>query len=83
MGLTTTDKSAVNCEDAVRIGREIQKDLDGASLVKSIKISKKCRNLAALQKKVKVGDKKIYIEKSQIFTRLIIIMAERDEGIKD
>lgn len=48
---------------------------------KSIKTSKKCRNLASLQKKVKVGDKKLYIEKTQLFNRLII-MAERDEGLE-
>ena len=81
-GLVTTNKSVVNCEDAVSIGQEIQKDLDGESPVKSMKTSKKCKNLAALQKKVKVGDKKVYIEKTMLFNRLII-MAERDEGIEE
>ena len=74
--------TVVNCDDAVRIGHEIQKDLDDESPVTTMKTSKKCRNLADLQKKVKVGDKKIYIEKTLLFNRLII-MAERDEGIED
>ena len=81
-GGTTTNKSAVNCEDAVRIGKEMQKDLDDESPVKSMKTSKKCKNLAALQKKVKIGDKKVYIEKTLLCNRLII-MAERDEGIEE
>ena len=59
----------------------MQKDLDNESPVKSMKTSKKCKNLADLQKKVRVGDKKIYIEKTLLFNRLII-MAERDEGIE-
>ena len=80
-GATTTNKSAVNCEDAVRVGKEMQKDLDDESPVNSMKTSKKCKNLAALKKKVKVGDKKVYIEKTLLFNRLII-MAERDEGIE-
>ena len=33
-------------------------------------------------KKVKMGEKKVYIEKTQLFNRLII-MAERDEGIEN
>ncbi len=81
-GRTTTNQSAVNCEDAVRIGKEMQKDLDDESPVKSMKTSNKCKNLAALKKKVKVGDKKVYIEKTLLFNRLII-MAERDEGIEE
>lgn len=81
-GMITTDKSVVNCEDAVRIGQEMQKDLDDESPVESMKTSKKCKNLADLQKKVKVGDKKVYIEKTVLFNRLII-MAERDEGIEE
>ena len=32
-GGTTTNKSAVNCEDAVRIGKEMQNDLDDKSTV--------------------------------------------------
>ena len=55
IGLITTNKSVVNCEDAVRIGQEMQKDLDNDSPVKSMKTSKKCKNLADLQKKVRVG----------------------------
>ena len=70
--MITSSNSLVNCEDAVRIGNEIQSDLDNESPVKSMKTSKKCR---------KVGDKKLYIEKTQLFNRLII-MAERDEGIE-
>ena len=65
----------------MRIGYEIQKDLDNESPVKSIKTAKKCKNLAELQKKVKVGDKKIYMEKTLLFNRLIF-MAERDAGIE-
>ena len=42
-GWTTTNKSAVNCEDAVRIGKEMQKDLDDESPVKSMKTSNKCK----------------------------------------
>uniref|UniRef100_UPI00358F1FFC uncharacterized protein n=1 Tax=Myxine glutinosa TaxID=7769 RepID=UPI00358F1FFC len=80
-GVITTDKSIVNCDDAVRIGHEMQKDLDNESPVKSMKTAKKCKNLAELQKKVKVGDKRIYIEKTLLFNRLIF-MAERDEGIE-
>ncbi len=71
----------VNCDDAVRIGHEMQKDLDNESPVKSMKTSKKCKNLADLQKKVRVGDKKMYIEKTLLFNRLVI-MAERYEGIE-
>ena len=81
-GGTTTNKSAVNCVDAVRIGKEMQKDLDDESPVKSMKISNKCKNLAALQMKVKIGDKKVYIEKTLLFN-MLIIMAERDEGIEE
>lgn len=32
-----------------------------------MKTSKKCKNLADLQKKVKAGDKRIYIEKTLLF----------------
>ena len=46
-----------------------------------MKTSKKCKNLADLRKKLKVGDKKIYIEKTLLFNRLMI-MAERVEGIQ-
>ncbi len=80
-GGTATNQSAVNCEDAVRIGKEMQKDLDDESPVKSMKTSNKCKNLAALKKKVKLGDKKVYIEKTLVFSRLII-MAERMKGSK-
>ena len=80
--MITSDKSVVNCEHAVRIGQEMQKDLDDDSPVKSMKTSKKCKNLADLQKKVRVGDKKVYIEKTVLFNRLTI-MAERDKGIEE
>ena len=81
-GVMTTDKSDVNCDNAARIGKEMQTDLDDASPVQSMKTSKKCKNLANLQKKVRVGDKKVYIEKTALFNRLII-MAERDKGIEE
>ena len=41
----------------------MQKDLDDESPVKSMKTLNKCKHLAALKKKVKVGDKKVYIER--------------------
>ena len=82
IGGTTNNKSAVNCEDAVRIEKEIQNDLDYQSPVKSMKTSNKCKNLAALQKEIKITDKKVCIEKTLLFHRLII-MAERDEGIDE
>ena len=47
-----------------------------------MKTSNKCKNLAALKKKVKVGEKTVYIEKTLLFNRLII-MAEQDEGIEE
>lgn len=81
-GVMTTDKSVVNCDNAARIGQEMQTDLDDASPAQSVKPSKKYKNLANLQKKVKVGEQKVYIEKTALFNRLII-MAERDEGIEE
>ena len=81
-GVVTTNKLAVNCEDAVKIGKEMQKNLDDESPVKSMKISNKCKNLSCLKKKVQMGSKKVYIEKTLLFNRLII-MAERDEGIEE
>lgn len=45
-----------------------------------MKTFNKCRNLANLQKKVKVGDTKVYIEKTALFNRLIIMA---DEGIEE
>ena len=81
-GGTTTNKSAVNCEDAVRIGKDIQKDLDDESPVKSMKTSNKGKNLAALKNKVKVRDKKVYIKKTLVLFNMLIIKAERDEGTK-
>ena len=48
----------------MRIDYEMKKDLDNESPVKSMKTSKKCKNLAELQKKVKVDEKHIYIEKT-------------------
>ena len=46
-----------------------------------MKISNTCKNLAELQKKVKVDENNIYIKKTLLFNRLIA-MAERDEGIE-
>ena len=40
-GGTTINMSAVNCEDAVRIGKEMQKYIDDESPVKSMKTSNK------------------------------------------
>ena len=51
-------------------------------LLKACRHQKNAKNLSNLQKKVKVGDKKVYIEKTALFNRLII-MAERDEGIEE
>lgn len=80
-GMTTTDMSVVNCEDAVRTGQEMQKDLGDESPVESMKTYKKCSNLANLQKKVKVEDKKVNTDKTVLFNSLTII-AEGDDGIE-
>ena len=63
------------------IWREMQKQLDGELSVKIMKTSNKCKHLV-IQKKIKVGDKKEYIEKTLLFNRLII-MSQRDEGIQE
>ena len=47
-----------------------------------MKTSNKCKNLTTLKKKVKVGDNNVYIEKTLLFNRLLI-MGERDEGIEE
>ena len=44
-------------------------------LLKAIKISNKHKNLVALPKQVRIGDKKVYIEKTLLFNRFIV-MAE-------
>ena len=79
-GLMTTDLTAVNCDDAEQIGTNIQMELDGESPLKTIKISNKCKPISSLQKKVRIGEVKTYIEKTQLFNRLII-MAERHTGL--
>lgn len=59
----------------------MQKDLDNESPVKSIKTSQKCRYLANLQKKVNVGDKKVYSKKTALYN--ILNMTERNVGIEE
>lgn len=47
----------------------------------TLRTSKKVKPLSALQKKVKIGEKKVYVEKTALFTRLTLL-AEREGSVE-
>ena len=71
---------AINAENCVRVGVEIQTTLDGQSFVDKISTKQKVSNLASLKKPIKVNEKTVVIIK--LFTRLILI-SEKETSVEE
>ena len=63
------------------IGLMIQRQLDGLTHHGTITVSAKVKSLSSLEKKVKVGERKVYIEKTTFFSRLAVL-SQREEDVE-
>lgn len=73
---------SINAEKAAKVGREMQKNLDGQSVTSTMEIKFKVQPLLTLRKTPKINEKRIYMNSLRFFNRLIII-AQRDMIVEE
>ncbi len=81
-GLTATDGDSVNCDRTEEVGAKIQHQLDNVGVMEAtMKRSEQVRSLDHLYPGVQVDKKKIHINPTILFSRLIaIVQREEDMG---
>ena len=81
-GLTVSKNDGVNCDDVEKVGFTIQQKLDGFNYADvSIKRNDKMKTLVSLNKPVVVGNEKVHIDPSSLFSHLVLIV-ERNSNIE-
>ena len=81
-GLTATDSDGVNCHKTEEIGAKIQQQLDNISVAEAtVKRSEQVKSLDHLYPGVQVDKKKISINPTILFSRLIAIV-QREEDMR-
>ena len=80
-GLTAVDNDDVNCDQTEQIGAKIHKQLNKVSIIDaSIKRNDQVRSLNHLHPGIQVDKKKVHINPTLLFSRLIAI-AQREEDM--
>jgi len=79
-GLSADDKDGVNCDEAEKVGLEIQRSLDNIEVNKAImQRSKQVKTLATLLPAVKVNGETIHADPNLLFQRLIMLVDRADD----
>ncbi len=79
-GLTDSEGDGVNCDEAEQVGAKIHKKLDNVSVVDaSIKRSDQVLSLDFLQPGIQVEKKKVNIDPTILFSRLIDIVQREED----
>ena len=82
-GHTSDGTDGVNCDDAERVGFQVQQGLDHVTMIDAtIKRNLGIQTLQHLKKKIIVDKEQIYIDSDILFTRLIVL-TERSEKMAD
>ena len=76
-GLTASEADQINCDDAEKVGKAIQKQLDEISFLEAkIKCKDQVHILECLKARVQVGNEKIHVDPMLLFSRLLVERAE-------
>ncbi len=79
-GLTASEGDGVNCDEAEQVGAKIHKKLDNVSVVDaSIKRSDQVLSLDFLQPGIQVEKKRVNIDPTILFSRLIAIVQREED----
>ena len=82
-GLTASEADQINCDDAEKVRKAIQKQLDEISFLKAkIKRKDQVRTLECLKAGVQVGNEKIHVDPMLLFSRLLVLV-ERAEDMRE
>ena len=81
-GLTATDSDGVNCDKTEEVGSKIQRQLDNVCVIDaSIKRREQVRSLDHLYPGVKIDKKKVTINPTLLFSRLIAIVQREEDMV--
>ena len=81
-GLNAADGTGVNCDETEKVGMKIHKQLDNVSVVDaSIKRNDQVRSLDHLLPGIQVDKKKIHINPTLLFSRLIAIVQREEDMV--
>ena len=79
-GLTAADDDGVNCDQTEQVGARIHKQLDRVSVIDaSIKRSDQVQSLDHLHPGIQVDKKKVHINPTLLFSRLIAIVQREED----
>lgn len=79
-GLTAADDDGVKCDQTEQVGAKIHKQLDRVSVIDaSIKRSVQVRSLDHLHPGIQVDKKKVHINPTLLFSRLIAIVQREED----
>ena len=82
-GVIASDQDWVNCEQADKIGFDIQEKRDKCNYGDiTLKKSEQVKTMAHLTIASSIGDEKVYIDPSTLFHRLVIV-DERDDSVRE
>jgi hypothetical protein len=82
-GHTSDGTDSVNCDDAERIGFQIQQGLNHVTMIDAIiKRNQGIQTLQHLKKKITIDKEQVHIDSDILFTRLIVL-TERSEKMAD
>ena len=80
-GLTAKEGDGINCDDAEKVGMQIQESLDNLTFNQAIvKRSMKVKTLTMLKPGVKINTETVHVDPNILFQRLIILI-ERSEDM--
>ena len=81
-GLTAADDGGVNCDQTEPAGAKIHKQLDKVSAIDaSIKRSDQVRSLDHLHPGIELDKKKVHVNPTQLFSRLIAIVQREEDMV--
>ncbi len=79
-GLTAADDDNVNCDQTEQVGSKIHKQLDNINVLDaSIKRNDQVQSLNQLQPNIQVDKKKVHINPTLLFSRLIAIVQREED----
>ena len=81
-GLTATEYDKINCDEAEKVGKSIQRQLDEVPFLKSkIKRKDQIRTLECLKNGVQLEKESFHVDPMILFSRLLVLV-ERDDDMK-
>ena len=84
IGLVSTDRDDVNCDEAEEVGLAIQEKLDGMRMLTcKIKRKDQVQSLITLQNKIKVDGHSVSVNPTMLFTRLVAVAQREKEDIEE